>query len=176
MLGIGLLGLAQLALVGGAGIGAAVASGVEIPSSVLGSAGLVALWFVLGYAFYSCVFAVLGAAASRQEDAQSAMGPAIGFLVGAFFISTFVQTNPESLLARVGSFLPPLAPLTVPARMLLGDAPVWELVVSAVLTAAAAYGLIQLAARAYGGAVLRFGARLSLRDLLRSTGRVVGTR
>ncbi len=165
VLGIGLLGLGQLALLVGAGIAAAVASGVEIPSSVFGAAGLVVLWFVLGFAFYSCVFAVLGAAASRQEDAQSAMGPAIGFLVGAFFLSTFVQSNPESLLARIGSFVPPLAPLTVPARMLLGDAPVWELVVSVVLTAAGAYGLIQLAARAYGGAVLRFGAKLSIRDL-----------
>jgi len=177
VLGIGLLGLGQLALLVGAGIAAAVASGVEIPSSVFGAAGLVVLWFVLGFAFYSCLFAVLGAAASRQEDAQSAMGPAIGFLVGAFFLSTFSQSNPESLVARIGSFVPPLAPLTVPARVLLGDAPLWELVVSVVLTAAGAYGLIQLAARAYGGAVLRFGPKLGIRDLWRSaTGRPTAAR
>lgn len=172
VIGVGLVGLGQLVAVGGVGLAAAALAGSDPPSSVSAAVGLVALWFVLGFAFYSCAFAALGAAASRQEDAQAAMGPLVGLLVAAYLLSTAVQTNPDGLLARVGSFVPPLAPMTVPARVLLGHAPLWEVLLSVALMLAGTYALVRLGARAYGGAVLRFGARLGLRELLTSsTGR-----
>lgn len=53
--------------------------------------------------------------------------------------------------------------------MVLGGAPLWELAVAIVLMLAASYGLVRLGARAYGGAVLRFGPKLSIRELWRSS-------
>ncbi len=119
-----------------------------------------------GLRLYSCAFAALGAAASRHEDAQSAMSPLIALLVAGYLLSTAVQGDPDGLVARAGSFLPPLAPLTVPARMLLGGAPLWELAVAVGLTLACSYGLVRQGARAYGGAVLRFGPKLSISELV----------
>ena len=169
VLGIGLLGLGQLVLVGGVGLGVALVAGVEVPSSAPTAVALVILWFALGFAFYSCGFAALGAAASRHEDAQSAMSPLIALLVAGFLLSGAVQADPDGMLARVGTFIPPLAPLIVPARTLLGDTPLWELALSIVLMVVASYGLIRLGARAYGGAVLRFGPKLSIRELWRGS-------
>ena len=54
--------------------------------------------------------------------------------------------------------------------MLLGHPPVWEVVASVALMIVATYGLVRLAGRAYGGAVLRFGPRLGLRELLSRSG------
>lgn len=166
VIGIGLLGVGQLALVGAVGLASSVVAGSDAPSSAPTAVGLVLLWFVLGFAFYSCAFAAAGSAASRQEDAQAAMGPLYVLLVVAYLLSTGVQANPDGGVARIASFVPPLAPLTAPARVLLGHPPVWEVVASVVLMIVATYALVRLAARVYGGAVLRFGARLGLRDLL----------
>jgi ABC-2 type transport system permease protein len=130
----------------------------------------VLLWFVLGFAFYSCAFAVAGAAASRQEDAQAAMGPLYVVLVVAYFVTGAVQAAPDSLLARISAFVPPLAPLTAPSRVLLGHAPLWEVLASIGLTAAATVALVRLAGRVYGGAVLRFGPRLGVRELIGRSG------
>lgn len=171
VLGIGILGLGQLVVVGGIGLGAAALAGVGVPSSAPPAMALVVLWFTLGYAFYSCAFAALGAAASRYEDAQSAMSPLVALLVGGFLLSSAVQADPEGTLARVGTFVPPLAPLIVPARTLLGDTPAWELTASVILTLVASYGLVRIGARAYGGAVLRFGAKLTIRELWRGSSR-----
>lgn len=175
VLGIGLLGLGQLVLVGGIGLGAAVLAGADLPSSAPPTVGLVVLWFVLGFAFYSCAFAALGAAASRYEDAQSAMSPLIALLVAGFLLSMTVQSSPDGTLARAGTFVPPLAPLIVPARTLLADAPLWESAVSVVLMLAATYGLVRLGSHAYGGAVLRFGPKLTFRELWHGSSRRSGT-
>lgn len=166
VLGIGVLGLAQLVMVGGAGLAAAVAAGTDVPSSAPGAVGLVLLWFVLGFAFYSSAFAVAGSAASRQEDAQAVMGPLYVLLIVSYFVAQAAQANPEGTLARVSAFVPPLAPLTAPSRVLLGHAPVWETAASVAVTVAGTVVLVRLAARVYGGAVLRFGPKLGFRELV----------
>ena len=59
--------------------------------------------------------------------------------------------------------------MIMPVRMIAGDVAAWEVLASVVLTAAAAVALVALAARIYGAAVLRTGARISLRAMWRST-------
>ena len=76
VLGIGLLGLAQLTLAGGAALVAGrLAGGAGLPSAAPETVALVLLWFVLGYVFYSVAFAAAGALVSRQEDLATAMTP-----------------------------------------------------------------------------------------------------
>ncbi len=70
VIGIGLLGLGQLVVLGGLGLAAALVAGLELPPATFGAAGAVLLWFVLGFAFYSCLFAVAGSLVSKQEDVQ----------------------------------------------------------------------------------------------------------
>ena len=81
--------------------------------------------------------------------------------------SLAIQSNPDSVLARITPFVPPLAPMAVPARMLLSHPAPWELPASAAVTLAATYCLIRLAGRAYTGTILRTGGRAALREALR---------
>jgi len=46
--------------------------------------------------------------------------------------------------------------------------PGWQLLTSAALMVLVMWGLIRLAGRVYSGALLRFGSRIPLRDLVRS--------
>jgi ABC-2 type transport system permease protein len=167
IVGIGLLGLAQFALVGGVGVATALISGaVSVPAGLLGVVGQVLVWFVLGYAFYSCAYAAAAALVSRQEELQNITGPLTIMLVGSFFIGIFAQNNPDGSVARVASLIPPLSVLTMPVRWAAGEAAWWEISLSIGLMLVAIFGLIRLAAWVYTGAVLRTGARVGIRDAL----------
>ena len=76
VLGIGALGLLQLALTAFVGLAVASASGaLELRSADAGILAVVLLWFVLGYVFYSTIYAISGVIVSRQEDLQSSSTP-----------------------------------------------------------------------------------------------------
>lgn len=171
VIGLGLLGLGQLLTVVTLGLLAATAVGaVEIDSNVLIAAALALVWFVVGYAFYACLFACGGALVPRQEELQSVTTPLTLVLLISFFVSFGVQSNPDGTLAHVTSFIPFTAPICMPARIALGEAAVGEVVAALVITLGCAFALIPLAGRIYSGAVLRTGATVKLRDAWRSAG------
>jgi ABC-2 type transport system permease protein len=170
VLGIGVLGLGQLLLIGLAGVVMGAATGeLDLDGDLVGALAIVLAWFVLGYAMYSCAFAVAGALVSRQEDVQSVTAPLTITILAAFFLSFSALGDPASSLAQVLSFVPPAAPMIMPVRMIAGDVAAWEVLASVAITAAAGVALVALAARIYGAAVLRTGARVSLRSMWRTT-------
>ena len=59
--------------------------------------------------------------------------------------------------------------MVMPVRMIAGGVAAWEVVASVLVTVAPGLGLVALAARIYGAAVLRTGARVGLRAMWRST-------
>jgi ABC-2 type transport system permease protein len=168
VIGLGLLGLGQLLGIAAIGVGIASAVGaVDVDASLLGAVGLSLVWFVLGYAFYSCAFACAGALVPRQEELQATSTPLTMVILISLFIAFAVNSNPDGTLAHVTAFIPTTAPMTLPPRILFGEAPVVEIVGGAVVTAAAACALIPLAARIYEGAVLRTGSAVKLRQAWR---------
>ena len=167
VIGIGLLSLGQLLLIVIAGLAAAIPTGaVDLPDSTLPTVALVGLYFVLGYLVYACAFAVSGAIVSRQEDVQSSSAPLTLVLVVAYLAAISAAESPDGTLAVVATFVPPLAPMIVPARAAQDALPLGELVISVVLMLLAAAALLWLAARVYDRTVLRRGAPLKLREAL----------
>ena len=170
ILGIGLLGLAQLLLIGLVGLFASDAVGsLEFPSGAISTIGLVLVWFVLGFFFYATLFAVAGSIVTRQEDLQTTMTPLTILIVGSFFIGLSATSNPDSTLAVVASLLPFSSPLVMPTRIALGEAATWEVVASITISVAATAALIPLATTIYSRALLRPG-RVRIRQVLRAGG------
>ncbi len=176
LLGLGLLGLAQLGLLIGLGLIAATVSDlVEVTGEALLASGWVVIWFILGFALFSTVYAMGGAMASRAEEAQSAAIPiALIVLSGYFAAFVVVLPEPESTLATVLSVIPLFAPFTMPALIALGKAAVWQIVLSVVLTMVSTVLIVGLAGRIYAGAILQSGERVKLRQALRSSRDVIG--
>jgi ABC-2 type transport system permease protein len=163
IIGIGLVGLVQLFVVGAVGLAVALAfDRIVLPPGAAGTIGLILVWFVLGYAFYSCLFAVAGAIVSRQEELQNTITPLNLVLVASFFLAFSALQNPDGTLAQVASFLPPVAPLVMPPRVAGGSVPAWEVALSVLVTLSSIVLLVPLAGRLYSGAVLRTGARVKL--------------
>jgi ABC-2 type transport system permease protein len=169
ILGLGLLGFAQLLLMAVIGLGAASAAGaLEVDGDVLAASGLALAWFVVGYAFYAAAFGTAAVLVSRQEDLQSVISPLTIVLMVGFFLSFAVLDDPDGTLAKVVSFIPPFAPMTMPTRIALGEASAVEIAGALAVTLGATALLLPLAARIYRGGVLRTGAALKLRDAWRA--------
>ena len=86
VVGIGLLGLTQLALVAGLAAVLLAAGVYDAPSSLGRSVALVVPWFALGFALYAVAYATAGALAAQQQDANSAGQPVTYTLLAAFFV------------------------------------------------------------------------------------------
>lgn len=165
IIGLGLLGLTQLTAIGGLGLAASVwGGGLELPDGLWEIFGLALAWFVLGYAFYACLFAVAGALVSRQEELQNTMAPLTMVILVSFFLAFSGINDPDGTLARVSSFIPPVAPMIMPPRMVGAELPAWEVALSVAVMLVTTAALVPLAARLYSGAILRTGARVKLRD------------
>ena len=177
VLGIGLLGLLLLLLPGAAALAAGtLAGGSGLPTAAPQVAALMLLWFVLGYVFYSVLFATVGALVSRQEDLQTAMLPVNALLIAAFYLALIVSSNPNAAVAQITAFVPPFSPMIVPMRMVLGDMAVPALVLAVAINLVAIVGLTVLAGGIYERAILRIGAPVKLREMLaRHAGRYVAS-
>ena len=168
VLGIGLIGILQVTLIAGVGLGAALATNtIDLPSSTPEAAILVVVYFVFGYLLYASAFAVAGSIVSRQEDVQSSSAPLTIMLVAGYLVSISTIDSPDSGLATFATFFPPLAPMVVPGRAAQDALPAWQLAISLILMVLATAALLWMAARIYDRVVLRMGAPLKLRQALR---------
>src|SRR5690606_16306413 len=169
MLGIGLLGLAQLLLIALCGVGLAVLTGA-LPwvASMVAPIALVLGWFVLGYTAYSCLTAAAAARISRQEELQNATTPVTMLAMVSFFAAFYAFFTPTGTAVTVISMLPPVSALAMPIRIARGDAAIWEAGLALALMLLLIIGLIVVAGRVYEGAVLRMGAKVPLAEAWRS--------
>lgn len=169
IVGIGMLGLAQLALIGGFAVVLALVTGViDLPVTALRAVALDLGFFVLGFAFYASLFAVAGALVSRMEELQNVLVPVNLVIFISFFVSVGATSDPDGTVVRVASILPTSSAMAMPVRILLGAASPWEIALAVGLSLGGTLALIPLAGRMYSGAVLQTGSRVKLRQAWRS--------
>ena len=169
ILGLGVLGLAQIVVIAVVGVAGAIAFDVvDIPGDLIGTAVSVVLWFVLAYAFYAAIFAVAASLVSRQEDLGTVLMPTTLVLVAAFVVGIQASGNPDGTLATATSLVPGLSPLVMPVRQAAGEVAAWEVGLAVVLMLAAIALIVRLGGRIYAGALLRTGGKTKLREALRA--------
>ncbi|MGI8810797.1 MAG: ABC transporter permease [Acidimicrobiales bacterium] len=169
VIGIGVVGLVQLvALVVIGLVTAAVTGSVDLPPETVPVAIQVILWFVLGFALYSCLFAVGGAMASRAEELQSTTTPLTFLAVGSLFAAMNAGGNPSGRIAEVATFVPFSAPMVLPIRIAAGEVGPGTVAVSVAIVLVSIVVAMSLAARVYAGGALHLRGQLKLRSALRS--------
>jgi ABC-2 type transport system permease protein len=166
ILGIGALALLHAATLVTTAIVAAAIVGIDVPDGFRATDILVgAAWFVLGYALYCSAFAAAGSLCSRAEDAQGAVLPIMLPLIAGYIIA-FSAADGASTLLWVLAFFPPTAVQCMPVLYATGEAPIWAMLLSMVITAATAYAIARLAAAIYSRSILKSGKRVSWREAI----------
>jgi ABC-2 type transport system permease protein len=170
VIGIGALGLAQIALVGGLASLLLAAGVFDAPASLGASLALVIPWFALGFALYAVAYATAGALASRAQDANTAGQPVTYTILAAYFVGYIaIASNADGVLANVLTVLPISAPLVLPARSALTGVPLWEHVLAVLLMLASIVLLVRFAGRIYAHGLLRGGPRIGIRAAWRAS-------
>jgi len=168
LIGFAAIALAQMLAAGVAFAVLAVAVGSH---AIRGSAGGVvlvgALWLVLGFGLYCSAFAAAGSMITRQSDAPNAALPLLIPLIVAYSLSNSALFGGSSSFFHVLAFIPWTAPIAMTTMFAVGAAPVWQVLVSALLCIVATVGTAKLAGVVYQRSVMRTGARVKLRQVLR---------
>ena len=170
VLGLGVLALGQAVAI----VVTFVALGVLVGSSLVHTASLAvvaagSLWVVVGYAFYCTAYAAAGSLVGKPSDAYNASLPVQLPLIASYMLTFTVLYG-----SSVGGFywflayFPPTAPISMTILVAIGVARPWEVALSALLCVAATVGMAWIAGTIYGRAILHSGARLKLRQVLRS--------
>ncbi len=179
LLGVGAAGLTQflvwalsLAMVSAAGAAFAGASGTRLMPEVtpLLLVSFV-VFFLLGYLLYSSLFAAVGASVNTTQEAQSLAFPIfMPLVIGVMFFPMVLQ-SPDSTMSTVLSLIPFLTPLLMFLRITVLTPPIWQIVLSIVLTGATIAGVLWVAARIYRVGILMYGKRPTFPEILKWVGR-----
>ena len=176
-LGIGLAGATQttivlvpalLVLAGEEAIARLVlGQGVGFAASVSSlSPGLLlafALFYVLGFALYSLVYAAAGSLVSRPEDLQIIALPLSIVAIAGYGMGLLALTGGITGFIRVASYVPFWSPFVMLTRLSVGRVEPWELLLSVALLVATIGVVGVVAIRIYGAGVLLYGQRPGLR-------------
>lgn len=175
VLGIGSLGLLQMALLGLAGYIALKTTGSEMADgffSVFGFSNInvgtliyALIFFLLGYFLFATLAALLGSLVSRTEDVQQIIMPMTLLIVAGFLIAATGLGNPEMAYLKYASFFPFFAPLVMFLRVGMLDLPLWEPLLSIAIMLVTIFILGFFGARVYRGGVLMYGPSRSLKDI-----------
>jgi ABC-2 type transport system permease protein len=169
LLGIGAVVFVQAALVVGVALGLAKAVGSDV---LKGASPLTLLafllWLVLGYAFYSWLYAAAGSTVERQDQVQTLAIPlALPMMVGYIGSISVVSSGSANAFLKVLAFLPPTAPFAMPTLVALHAVSWWQFIFSVAIVLATTAVTARLAATVYRRAILRTGGRVRLRDVFR---------
>lgn len=157
----GLLEVYGLALAGSSG-GHPINLGLSAAALVW-----VVIYFLGGYFLYAALYAAIGAAVSSEHDAHQIQMPVTLLLAGSFLLFNIIISDPNSPASIVLSMIPFFSPILMVMRIALQSPPLWQIAVSLLVLALTTLGVIYASARVYRAAVLMYGKRPSLVELLR---------
>ena len=165
ILGLGMLGMVQVLFYLSMGIGFGLYNGMEIVK--IDELPLLFIYFFSGYFFFASIYATLGTLFDNEQDAQQTMGIvsiiAMVPLIGSFYF----MNNPEALITKVLSFVPPMTPFMMILRISSGAAETWEIVATTVLMILSVWGMMVLAGKIFRTALLMYGKRATLPEIWR---------
>lgn len=128
--------------------------------------GLLTVFVILGYLFYSSIYAAIGSAVDNIQDASQLQTVAIVPIMLAMVSSIVVVNDPGSSMAMWLSFIPFTSPMVMMVRLPF-DIPAWQTVVSIAVLAASVIAMIWIAAKIYRVGIFMYGKKPSYRDLIR---------
>ena len=121
--------------------------------------------FIPSFIMVAALMAAIGATVTETREAQQVSGLfTLPIFLPLWFISV-IMSHPNGALAKVLSFFPLTAPITLPMRAVLTDIPAWEIIATISLLILTAVVAIWFASRAFRLGMLRYGKRLSWKEL-----------
>lgn len=122
------------------------------------------VFFLLGYIFYSSIYAAIGSAVDNETETQQFTLFAILPLTLGMYGSFSLMNNPDGPLGFWLSIIPFTSPVAMIARIPYG-VPAWEIALSIFLLLATTIFMIFLAGKIYRVGILMYGNKATLKEI-----------
>jgi len=182
VIGVGAVGLVQLAIWGATGfylttmLGSrtsgmeslavdGTAQSLTIPQVSVELVLVILLFFLLGFFLYSALYAAIGSMCTTTQEAQQANTP-VTMMIAVGMISMFGLINePSGTMARVLTFIPFFTPIVMPVRYAISPMGTLEVLLAALDVVLGLLAVTWLAGRIYRVGILSYGKKPSLKEL-----------
>lgn len=122
------------------------------------------LFFLLGYIFYSSMYAAIGSAVDNDTETQQFTLFAIIPLMIGVYGSFTIMNNPDGPLAFWLSIVPFTSPVAMIARIPFG-VPIWQILLSLFLLIITTLFMVFVASKIYRIGILMYGNKASLKEI-----------
>ncbi len=128
---------------------------------------LLVAYFLLGFVFYSSLYAAIGACCTTQQETQQWQTPVTFGLVIPFVLMMPTLMSPNAGWVVFLSLFPVTSPITMLLRTGAVEVPLWQLGASLGLLALGTLAVAWAAAKVYRVGILMTGKRPSIPEVLR---------
>ena len=125
------------------------------------------LFLVIGFLFYSFLYASLGALVSKTEDISKSVGPITFVFMIGFFIAIFGMNQPDGMLVKVCSYIPFTSVYCIVIRVAMGTIGIVEIILSLLILMASSVGAGVLGSKIYRMGTLHYGNPLKLSGVIK---------
>ncbi len=165
ILGLSGLGILQMLIWGIIGVGIALKTGADL--FAIENVALSAIYILLGYLLYSAIFVAAGSPVTTEQEAQQITSYVSLLLVFPIVLAMPAMQNPDSPLIRILTYVPLLTPAFMVMRIPIQMPPLWEILATIGLLIVSSVFMMWVAGKIFRTAILVYGKRPTLRELLR---------
>lgn len=122
------------------------------------------IFFLLGYIFYSSMYAAIGSAVDNETETQQFTIFAILPLMLGMYGSITIMHNSEGPMAFWLSMIPFTSPVAMIARIPFG-VPVWQIILSIILLLGSTFLMVFIASKIYKVGILMYGNKATLKEI-----------
>lgn len=165
ILGLGGLGILQVSI-WGIGI-IAVTKILNIPLITFENGIIIMIFFILGYFFYSSIFAMIGSISTSTRDSQQ-ISAIVSFIVFIPMLLFFgIVQNPNMAFIRLLGMIPPFTPSIMIMRVLLTETPISDIIISIIILIGSVIVAAKIASKIFNIGILMYGKKPSLNEVIR---------
>jgi len=165
ILGLGLLGLLQLAVYLVIGVSVSSYQGLYL---ITGTEVIFFLvYFIFGYLLYSAIFAAIGSIFDNEQEAQQVTSVMSLITVVPIMLSSFVIANPDATLTVVLSYIPVMTPFFMILRIGVQMPSVFQIITTTLVLMVSVVMTMIIAGKIFRTAILMYGKRPTLPEILR---------
>jgi len=125
------------------------------------------LVFLPSFVMVAAIMAAIGATMTETKEAQQISSLFSLPMMIPYYLSSTIMMNPNGPLAIILSFFPITAPITLIMQMGFTVVPAWQIAINIAILVIFAILAIWFAGKAFRMGMLRYGKKLSFKDVLR---------
>ncbi|HLG33108.1 MAG TPA: ABC transporter permease [Ignavibacteriaceae bacterium] len=165
ILGLSSLGLTQIII--WALIGLSLIGGAVVPPEVFSNVGIMLVYFILGFIFFTTLFVGIGSIVNTEQEAQLMTTYLSIILMFPIVVAVPAIQNPDALILKIFSFIPFTIPSVMLLRVNVSDVPVADIWLTILILLLSTILMIKISAKIFRIGALMHGTKPTMKEIIR---------